>query len=173
MKCKCNNEIPQGRVNLGYKVCINCSTVERYACAPITYHKTGNTIQIVSQSQAAALAKAGRRKGYGTCLRWSRSSGGIGRHDRLKLCWAEQLVRVRLPPRLLNKVLWHIGKNFADAVAAKNKLRRANGDVAQLVRASSLYLEGRRFNSYRPYHISNSAMCDSVMTLKARRGWSP
>ena len=25
------------------------------------------------------------------------------------------------------------------------------GDVAQLVRASSLYLEGRRFNSYRPY----------------------
>ena len=27
------------------------------------------------------------------------------------------------------------------------------GDVAQLVRASSLYLEGRRFNSCRPYKM--------------------
>ena len=69
MKCKCNNIIPQGRVNLGYKTCVNCSTTERYGCIPITYHKTGNTIQIVSQAQSAAIAKASRRKGYGTCLR--------------------------------------------------------------------------------------------------------
>jgi hypothetical protein len=35
----------------------------------LTHHKTGNTIQIVDQATAAALYKAGRRKGYGTCLR--------------------------------------------------------------------------------------------------------
>tara|TARA_B100001093_G_C26172599_1_gene736355 strand:+ start:410 stop:556 length:147 start_codon:yes stop_codon:yes gene_type:complete len=46
-----------------------CSGVERVASAPITNHKTGNTIQIVSQAVADAVAKAGRRKGYGTCLR--------------------------------------------------------------------------------------------------------
>ena len=49
MKCiKCNSIIPQGRVNLGYKVCVNCSTTEAYGCAPLINHKTGNSIQIMS-----------------------------------------------------------------------------------------------------------------------------
>ena len=68
MRCKCNNIIPQGRLNLGYKTCVNCSTTEQYGCIPITYHKTGNTIQIMSQSDAAHIAKATRRRGYGTML---------------------------------------------------------------------------------------------------------
>ena len=69
MKCiKCNNIIPQGRLNLGYKICVNCSTTEQYGCIPITYHKTGNTIQIMSQSDAAHIARATRRRGYGTML---------------------------------------------------------------------------------------------------------
>ena len=69
IKCKCNNIIPDGRVNLGYKTCVNCSTVERYGCAPLINHKTGNSIQIMSQSEAAQVAKMTRRKGYGTMLR--------------------------------------------------------------------------------------------------------
>ena len=69
MKCKCNNIIPEGRVKLGYKVCVQCSTVEQYGCAPITYHKTGNSIQIMSSKDAATIAKLTRRKGYGTMLR--------------------------------------------------------------------------------------------------------
>ena len=52
MKCnKCNKEIIQGRVDLGYKDCVKCSTVEGYGCVAITYHKTGNTIQIMSKKQ--------------------------------------------------------------------------------------------------------------------------
>ena len=42
MKCKCKDIIPQGRVRLGFKVCVKCSTVERYGCAPVINHKTGN-----------------------------------------------------------------------------------------------------------------------------------
>jgi len=68
MKCKCNNIIPDGRVKLGFTVCVQCSTVEQYGCAPITYHKTGNSIQIMSSSDAARVAKLTRRKGYGTML---------------------------------------------------------------------------------------------------------
>jgi len=68
MKCKCNNEIPTGRLRLGFKVCVNCSTVERYGCAPLINHKTGNTIQIMSRSDAARIAKLTRRRGYGTML---------------------------------------------------------------------------------------------------------
>jgi len=69
MICKCNAAIPQGRLDLGYKTCISCSTTARYNCVPITNHKTGNTIQIVSKELAEAIYKASRRKGYGTCLR--------------------------------------------------------------------------------------------------------
>ena len=68
MKCKCNNEIPTGRLRLGFKICVNCSTVERYGCAPLINHKTGNTIQIMSRSDAAKIAKLTRRRGYGTML---------------------------------------------------------------------------------------------------------
>jgi len=69
MKCKCGDTVHPIRVKFGYSTCVACSTTERYGCAPITNHKTGNTIQIMSQSQASAIAKASRRKGYGTCLR--------------------------------------------------------------------------------------------------------
>jgi len=68
MKCKCNNIIPDVRVNLGYNTCVNCSTVEQYGCAPLINHKTGNSIQIMSQSDAAKIARLTRRSGYGTML---------------------------------------------------------------------------------------------------------
>ena len=69
MKCKCNNNIPIGRLRLGFRVCVKCSTVERYGCAPVINHKTGNTIQIMSSEDAAKVAKLFRRRGYGTMLR--------------------------------------------------------------------------------------------------------
>ena len=67
--CKCGAPIHPVRQKYGYKTCVNCSGVQRVASAPITNHKTGNTIQIVSQELSAAIYKASRRKGYGTSLR--------------------------------------------------------------------------------------------------------
>ena len=74
MKCKCNKIIPEGRLRLGrlrlgFRVCVDCSTVSRYGCAPVINHKTGNTIQIMSSEDAAKVAKLFRRRGYGTMLR--------------------------------------------------------------------------------------------------------
>ena len=70
MKCiKCENIIPEGRLRLGFKVCVSCSTVEAYGCAPVINHQTGNTIQIMSQRDAARIAKLTRRRGYGTMLK--------------------------------------------------------------------------------------------------------
>ena len=69
-KClKCNNNVPQGRLDLGYKVCVNCSSVIRYGCIPISNHKTGNEIQIMSSVDAAIILKKTRRRGYGTMLK--------------------------------------------------------------------------------------------------------
>ena len=69
MTCKCKNIIPQGRVDLGYKVCVKCSTIEQYGCAPLINHKTGNGIQIMSMSDAARISKMTQRRGYGTLLK--------------------------------------------------------------------------------------------------------
>jgi hypothetical protein len=69
MNCiKCKIKIPQGRVTLGYKTCVNCSTTKAYGCAPLINHKTGNSIQILSASDAAKIAKMTQRRGYGTML---------------------------------------------------------------------------------------------------------
>jgi hypothetical protein len=67
--CRCGDPVHPVRQKYGYNTCLTCSRVERVASAPITNHKTGNTIQIVSQELSAAIYKASRRKGYGTCLR--------------------------------------------------------------------------------------------------------
>jgi hypothetical protein len=69
MKCQCGSTIHPIRIKYGYNSCVKCSVAPRVACIPITNHKTGNTIQLVDQATAAAVAKASRRKGYGTCLR--------------------------------------------------------------------------------------------------------
>jgi len=68
MKCKCNKQIPNGRLVLGFKVCVTCSSVEAYGCAPLINHKTGNSIQIMSASDAKKIAKMTQRRGYGTML---------------------------------------------------------------------------------------------------------
>jgi len=50
------------RLNLGYKTCVQCSTTKTYSYVPIIEHKTGNTIQIVSQEVSASVHRAWRRK---------------------------------------------------------------------------------------------------------------
>lgn len=66
MKCnKCKAEIPQKRIDLGYTVCVNCSTTESYGCVDIVYHKTGNTVQPMDKSSAEQINKLSRRSGFG------------------------------------------------------------------------------------------------------------
>jgi hypothetical protein len=65
MKCKCEQEIPAARVNLGYRVCVQCSQEQAVSCVDIIYHKTGNTIQQCTKEQAEAIRKVSRRSGFG------------------------------------------------------------------------------------------------------------
>jgi len=66
MKCnKCKTEIPQKRVDLGYTVCVDCSTTESYGCVDIVYHKTGNTVQPMDKSTAEQINKLSKRSGFG------------------------------------------------------------------------------------------------------------
>jgi len=62
MYCKCGDKVHPVRLNLGYKTCMPCSTTQTYSYVPIIEHKTGNTIQIVSQEVSASVHRAWRRK---------------------------------------------------------------------------------------------------------------
>ena len=65
---RCGGEMPLLRLSkYGYNHCVNCSTTAKVGCAPITNHKTGNTIQIVPMQLAERLTKASQRQGYGVC----------------------------------------------------------------------------------------------------------
>jgi hypothetical protein len=70
MNCKhCGNSVPVKRVQLGYTDCVSCSDVETYGYVNIINHKTGNEIQPLPKSQAAAINKIGDRKRFGTVLK--------------------------------------------------------------------------------------------------------
>ena len=66
MKCKgCNKDIPQKRLELGFKKCVNCSDIEKYGVVDVVYHKTGNTVKIMDAKSAEVINKAAKRSGYG------------------------------------------------------------------------------------------------------------
>jgi hypothetical protein len=65
MNCQCGKEIPEKRTQLGYRDCVECSTVERVGCIDIVYHKTGNTIEITDRETAEKIRKLSRRNAKG------------------------------------------------------------------------------------------------------------
>lgn len=65
--CKsCGNHLPDKRKEMGYSVCVSCSTENKWSAVPIVHHKTGNTIQVVKDPDVAAefIAKS-TRCGFG------------------------------------------------------------------------------------------------------------
>jgi hypothetical protein len=66
MKCKCGSQIPEARIAMGYKVCVDCSTESRWTVVPVNYHKTGNTAEIIKDPEAAKdFMFMSSRKGFG------------------------------------------------------------------------------------------------------------
>jgi hypothetical protein len=68
MKCKtCLENIHPKRWELGYRVCVECSSEPKWSSVPVINHKTGNEIQIVKDPEVAAefMAKSAR-VGFGT-----------------------------------------------------------------------------------------------------------
>ena len=47
--CRCGSVLHPVRIELGYNKCVQCSDVQQVSYVPIIEHKTGNSIQIVSQ----------------------------------------------------------------------------------------------------------------------------
>tara|TARA_Y100001937_G_scaffold59347_1_gene81485 strand:+ start:236 stop:754 length:519 start_codon:yes stop_codon:yes gene_type:complete len=58
---KCDNQIPSARMEMGYTICIKCSTEEKVSCHTIYPHKTGGYIQVVSKEDSENLNRLDRR----------------------------------------------------------------------------------------------------------------
>ena len=66
--CKCNNQIPEGRVKAlpNTRTCVSCSSVEPVACHIVVTGKTEySQIEIVDQATAKRMRALGSRKGFG------------------------------------------------------------------------------------------------------------
>ena len=62
LKCSmCSDEMPSGRLEMGYTICTTCSTEEKVSCHTIYPHKTGGYIQVVSKEQSTNLNRLDRR----------------------------------------------------------------------------------------------------------------
>jgi hypothetical protein len=64
--CKCGSNIPSARQKLGYSVCVECSSEPAWSCSALTYHKTGNTIEIIKDPEVAYnINQMANRKSFG------------------------------------------------------------------------------------------------------------
>ena len=62
MKCsRCNSNVPQGRIDMGYTICTTYSTEKKVSCHTIYPHKTGGYIQVVSKEESENLNRLDRR----------------------------------------------------------------------------------------------------------------
>ena len=67
MECKkCNVELGNQRVHLGYTECLDCSEVEAYSAHTVYPHKTGGYVQPVSKEKSKHLKRIDRRSTSGT-----------------------------------------------------------------------------------------------------------
>ena len=105
MKCKCKNIIPPARVALGYTTCVSCSTEEKLGCIDTINHKTGNSIQVMSRSDADQASKLLKRAGYSTL----RALSGKSTTKKRKILYGWRLTDVG-SDALYNKV----GKTYLD-----------------------------------------------------------
>jgi len=58
---KCNSTMPDERVHLGYRECVECSSVEPYSAHVVYPHKTGAFVQPVSKETKESLDRLDRR----------------------------------------------------------------------------------------------------------------
>ena len=79
-KCKtCGEHYPQERRDMGYTVCVSCSTEPGWSCSALTFHKTGNSIEIIKDPEVAYnINQMASRKNFGVM------SGITGNYKRYR-----------------------------------------------------------------------------------------
>ena len=127
---KCKHKIPKARLALGYTTCVACSTEEKLGCIDTINHKTGNSIQVMSRSDADQASKLLKRAGYSTL----RALSGKSVTKPRKIIKGCRLTNVGSEP--LYEQVGKMYLNYADVdiTLANNYLQRSldNYEISQL-----------------------------------------
>ncbi len=128
---KCTHNIPKQRLALGYTTCVECSTEEKLGCIDTINHKTGNTIQVMSRSDADQASKLTKRAGFGTLRAITKGSSQRKTKYQYDGCSTSQVGSQELYE--------HVGKTYIDYLdvdqnIAERYLDRAlnNFEISQL-----------------------------------------
>ena len=62
MYCRCGKTVHPVRLELGYKNCVECSSVQQVSYIPIIANKQVLEVQVVSPEVSASVHRAWRRK---------------------------------------------------------------------------------------------------------------
>ena len=103
---KCTHNIPKQRLALGYTTCVECSTEEKFGCIDTINHKTGNTIQVMSRSDADQASKLTKRAGFGTLRAITKGSSQRKTKYQYDGCSTSQVGSQELYE--------HVGKTYID-----------------------------------------------------------
>ena len=103
---KCTHNIPKQRLALGYTTCVECSTEEKLGCIDTINHKTGNTIQVMSRSDADQASKLTKRAGFGTLRAITKDSSQRKTKYQYDGCSTSQVGSQELYE--------HVGKTYID-----------------------------------------------------------
>jgi hypothetical protein len=72
---KCDNQIAQERYDLGFRECLDCSTVEKKKALDVIFHKTGNCLQHLDAKEYNDVAKRFLRGGFRSNLGQIKGAG--------------------------------------------------------------------------------------------------
>ena len=146
---KCNHNIPQARLDLGYTECVNCSTVQKLGCIDTINHKTGNSIQVMSREDADKASKLTQRAGFGI-LR-SMSGGSSQRKAKYKYDGCSTTY-------VGNDVLFEqIGKTYIDYLDVDKEIAERYLDRA----LNNLEISKLQYNKIK-------LLCNSLNTITSR-----
>ena len=128
MKCSCGKEIPEVRIKMGYKTCVECSTEDKWGCSHLVFHKTGNTIEIIKDKDLCEqINEMAKRPTFGIC------NGMKGTYRKKKIKPASrEIIKSEVPDKILKREKPNVTYQFekigqqALSIFEKNGIDAAN-----------------------------------------------
>ena len=151
MICRCGNIINPKRVELGFIVCVECSSEQKASGHLVVHHKTGNEIEIIKNPETAAImASMSSRNGFG-CKRRSVAKEGsntkkiVSPPSDFKID-PKLIDRKPVDPSKWKDAEWtlKILDLITNPIEAKSQLENAfkNGEISPLARKRILVILG-------------------------------
>jgi len=115
---KCDVEMDDYRLHLGYKECTDCSEEEKYSAHTVYPHKTGGYVQPVTKTASNNLKRMDRRSTGG-----GKMAKGIMKDNSWDR-WLKQYEESKNKPKPKRKVVWKTPKvNYLSMSESENLVR--------------------------------------------------